>query len=125
MRTLFIRRSRPAAAALIMALTLTFVANCVRVAGATAEQQACCAAMDHDCGPMAEEYVCCTAEISKAQPGPVGKGLMLAPPSPLLVAIVGDAEPRPLRSLWHRAVDETVGRSPGVPTYVLVSTFRL
>jgi hypothetical protein len=125
MRTFLIRRTRPAAAALIMALTVTFLANCVAAAGATAEQQACCAAMDHDCGPMAEEHGCCTAETSKVQSGRVVKGLMLAPPSPLLVAILVDAEPRLLRSQWNPTVDETTGRSPGVPTYILVSTFRL
>jgi len=119
-----IRGSRRAASALIFALTVTFLANCLYAAGATPEEQACCAAMDHDCSAMAQEHSCCTSEASAVQTGPVAKRLVTSAPPSILVALLASAEPLVYQSVWDGAAGAAV-KPPGVSIHLLDSTFRI
>lgn len=123
MRTFLIRRSRPTASALIIAL-VAFCANCLPAAEATAEEMACCAAMGDDC-PMAQEHDCCAGETSKVKQGTVAKQLVFSPPSLVLVGILSALEPPQLQSEWNRDAIRSALKPPGIPTYLLNSTFRI
>ena len=101
-------------------------ASCLTAKDMTPEQKACCAAMDHDCGAAAIDAGCCSGEAAKANS--VSAASVQTPtfaPVAMLVAVLDFAAP--LTSL-HRSGGRGTGapvRPPGIPTYLLVSTFRI
>ena len=74
---------------------------------------------------MTSEHGRCAGETLQVQQGPIAKPLVLSPPSLALFAVLADVEPFPLESVWNRGVAGSVLRPPGVPTYLLDSTFRI
>ena len=46
-------------------------------------------------------------------------------PDQMVAALIDYAEPPSFESQWSRVPDGAVPKPPGVPTYLLVSTFRL
>ena len=126
MRTFPRRRSRPAAWALIVALTLAFVVNCVPEADATPAQTACCVAMAHDCGAASIEQSCCASEVasleSLAAKTPVA---VSAPPAAAFVCVFAPPSPLFSRASLVTSVRLVPVKPPKIPTYLLVSTFRI
>src|ERR1700693_3999605 len=86
-RTFTIRYTRIIAVALASALALVVSATCVVAAETIAAQQACCAAMSRDCGPMAQTQSCCRAESLRIEQGAVLAKFSPDPP-PVVVAAV-------------------------------------
>jgi hypothetical protein len=123
MRRLIGRRYRVTASALIVAL-VAFCANCVQGANPIPEQTASSAAMPDDC-PMTSQRGRCAGELLKVQQGPVAKQLVLSPPSSVPAPSAVYAEPPLLESQFGGATNGAVLRLPGVPTYLLDSTFRI
>lgn len=127
MRALLIRRNRLAASALIVALAVAFAASCLPVEGATAEQQACCAAMDHACGPMAEGADCCATETAQVSDFTVAARLSV--PAPALLTVLPALVPEPLDASatllafgYHHTTESS---PPGVPRYLLTATLLI
>jgi len=91
----------------------------------TPEQKACCAAMAHDCGEMAFEKSCCIGE------GPNDDGLVAVKATfaafpPAIVVAVLDMPATPFVATRRVARTEpSTLRSPGIPTYLFVSSFRI
>jgi hypothetical protein len=92
----------------------------------TPVEKACCAAMSQDCGHMPRAQSCCRVEALRIQQGAVSAKFSPDPPSLVVAAVL----PRiPAGDVIARSSSAThAGLSPparGVPTYVLVSAFRI
>lgn len=66
MRTWLTRRTRPITGTLAVAFVVALFANCATGEPMTEAQKACCAAMGHDCGAMAESEGCCSHESPRS-----------------------------------------------------------
>lgn len=67
MRTWMTRWSRPISWTLAVAFAVALSANCATGEEMTDAQKACCAAMGHDCGSMAQSEDCCSHESPRSQ----------------------------------------------------------
>lgn len=110
---------------LVAAIAVAVLGTCV-IGAQTPEQKACCAAMQHGCGEMALATSCCAGE---RQTDP---GMVVAKAAATLFALdspVGTAAAFlvPIASDAARAfgLDTVTVEPPGVPTYLLVSSFRI
>lgn len=63
MRKLLRRTFRPIGWVLSAALAVILSASCATAGEMTDAQKACCAAMGHRCGSMAQEHDCCATEM--------------------------------------------------------------
>lgn len=109
---------------LAVAFAVTLSARCATAGNMTDAQMACCAAMGHDCGPMAQSADCCSHEALRVdQVFATAKGIALAAP-PVVVAEFAPA-PRPFfRSAFPHLTLATLTPSR-VPKYLLLSTFLI
>lgn len=119
-------RTRGAAAATVAAaLSAMTFATCLTTAEAWAADRACCAAMQQGCADLAMESGCCAVPTV---PGPA-----VVPSSPATVhplvglraATLPCIERSPSERQGQVKPDTAAFSPPGVPTYLLVSLFRL
>lgn len=125
-RTFTIRHTRTIAVVLAVALTFAVSATCVVAAETTAAQQACRAAMSHDCGRMAQAQSCCHVESLWIEQGAVLAKFSPDPPSVVVAAVLPRISSDALIARPPSA--SRAGFAPaarGVPTYVLASAFRI
>ena len=120
------RTRRPIVWALTLAFGVVLSADCATGSELTEAQKACCAAMGHDCGQMAQEHDCCSVESQKVDQFTAAKQISLAPPLAAvgLLALIPDLPQ--LSSVCHRThLDRVLLRLPRVPTYLLVSALLI
>ena len=130
MTTVILRRLRRHARLPVSSVTAAFAyalfATCLSSAEMTPEQQACCAAMAHDCGHMAPEVSCCAGEgqpdTALAAAKPTSSTLSFGALMPVIAAPTVVPATLPERS---SRVDRSPLRSPNIPTYLFVSSLRL
>ena len=119
------RTRRPIVWALTLAFGVVLSADCATGSELTEAQKACCAAMGHDCGQMAQEHDCCSVESQKVEQF-TAKQISLAPPLTAvgLFALIPDLAQ--LSSVCHRThLFRVPLRLPRVPTYLLVSSLLI
>lgn len=109
-----------------LASAITFVASVSCYAGdMMPTEMACCAAMAHHCGRMAQAHDCCTTEAPRADQGTTVARVTIASPAAVLAAIL----PVPLvdaaRFPGSSAPLVATVKPPGIPTYLAVSSFRI
>jgi hypothetical protein len=105
---------------LMLVVAITFSVNCVYAIGGKPKQSA----MGDDC-PMGQEHPCCRGADASGQNSTVTERLTLTAPYQMVAALIEYGEPPSFESQWNRVPDRAVPKPPGVPTYLLVSTFRL
>ena len=121
MRRALLQTHRLLVSALMIVVAITFSVNCVYAIGGKPKQSA----MGDDC-PMLQDHPCCRgADASGGQNSTVNERLTLMAPYQTVAALIEYAEPPSFESQWSRVPDRAVPKPPGVPTYLLVSTFRL
>ena len=121
-----LRMRRALAGVLTLVLGIVTSVSCVAAQDMTPEQKACCAAMDHDCGAAAIDAGCCSGEAAKADSVSAASIQMpISAPVAILVAVLDVGAP--LTSLYRSGGPGTGApvRPPGIPTYLLVSAFRI
>lgn len=94
-------------------------------ASQTQTEAACCAAMAHACGAMAITTPCCTGS-GHTERGLIAAGIAKTLVAPSLSFVLTHALAgldTPARGL--AALRRVQLRPPGVPTYLLVSSFRI
>ena len=126
MRKLLRRTFRPIGWALTVVLAVALSADCVASAEMTEAQKACCAAMGHDCGRMAQAQDCCSHEAPEIEKFSAVKPSPLSPPVALVAPVVylpGVSHSGRISSF--RALISVAQKLPGVPTYLSNSTFRI
>ena len=126
MRTRFRQHTRPAGWVLLSTFVAVLSATCITNAKMTQAEKACCASMAGECGAaMSQAHRCCQNETSRPDQLLVTSRVSIATPD--LLSRVAILSP-PIHLATFRPVaafDRTVARPPGVPTYVLVSSFRV
>jgi hypothetical protein len=116
---------RLVAAVVTLAVAVVLSAKCVMAKDMTPEQKACCAAMGHDCGALAIEKGCCSGEAMKIDGVAPLAAPELSPPPVVVLAAVRDVLLAPaIRGVFASAIGAQV-KPPGVPAYLLASTFRI
>lgn len=120
------RNIRSLASALMLTFAIGVSAQCVSASQMTAAQQACCAAMGHDCGTAAKEQGCCSSEAPRVDVVSAAKRMTISAPYAAVTQVAATEIARPLlvitRAGWF---DHAAPSPPGVPTYILISTFRI
>ena len=101
-------------------VVITFSANCVYATGGKPKQSA----MPEDC-PMGQHHPCCRGADASGGQSTLTERLTLIAPDPTAAVLIDYTEPSGFESQWNRVPDGAVPKPPGVPTYLLVSTFRL
>ena len=127
MRKWMSRRARPIGWTLAVALSVVLSANCTTDASMTEAEMACCAAMGHDCGPMADSEDCCSHESGRvAQFFATVKTVPLTVPVAVLMpfTLVPDPASVALRSEFVHTTNVSL-RPSRVPKYLLDSTFLI
>ena len=119
------RRTKRPAQSLIAAMAVSLVATCLSAAEMTPEQQVCCASMQHACGNMAVETSCCTGERqpSAEMVAATTASATFAAATPIAVIAALPVPAAPTGGAF--LVDAAPVRPPGVPTYLLISAFRI
>jgi hypothetical protein len=120
------RSVRFLAGALALALAVVPSATCLTAAEMTPVQKACCAAMNGDCGGMAVGKGCCPSDnpnvASLLSTTPLSQ---LAAPTLLPVGLPATQPALPhLIRLLHM-LDSGAAKASSLPTYLLVSVFRI
>lgn len=120
------RHTRRVTFGLILTLAVMVSVECVSAEDMTPAEMACCAAMNHDCGEMVQKQACCASTAPRVEQGPAVPRIVLAVPQatsvqlPVLAAASYPGESRPAPVFIG-----VVPKLPGVPTYLLISTFRI
>jgi hypothetical protein len=119
------QRARLPVSSVTAAFALALFATCLSSAEMTPEQQVCCAAMAHDCGHMAVEASCCAGDVQPdtalAAARPTFSTFSFGVLMPVIAAPTVLATPTGCSC----SADRSPLRSPNVPTYLFVSSFRL
>ena len=112
--------------ALIVAMATAASAECLS-GDLTPEQQACCAAMGHDCGAAAIEMGCCPTEPKTSDPvqaaavkAELAAPVLLSGP----VAFVPEPHVR-LQPAAAASFDRETLKLPDRPAYILLSTLLI
>jgi len=117
---------RPVAGAVTLAMAVVLSATCVVTKDMTPQQKACCAAMGHDCGRTAMERACCPGEAKKVDAlTPVSAPEFAASPVAIVVALLDPLTPPAILSGFFNSASLALVKPPGIPTYLLVSSFRI
>lgn len=91
----------------------------------TPEQKACCAAMGHDCGDDGTRPDCCTTIAPQETKFSALKIAVVPAPVLNVVAVLAPSVPAAALVTPRAMLDLSNRRPPGVPAYVLTSTFRI
>ena len=120
------RAMRPIAGGVMLAVAVVLSGNCVTAKDVTPQQKACCAAMGHDCGALAIEQACCEGEAKKVDAlTPLSAPDFATAPVPVLVALLDALTTPAMPTGFFNSASRAQVRPPGIPTYLLVSTFRI
>jgi hypothetical protein len=114
------------AGAVTLSMAVVLSVSCLAAKEMTPEEKVCCAAMGHDCGAAAVEVNCCSGEAAKVDAlAPITIETLASAPLPVVVALLEmpDLVDR-VSGIRHSGSQPPV-RPPGIPTYLLVSTFRI
>lgn len=114
---------RPAAAALVAAFTLLFPLACVTGPEMTPAQKACCAAMGHECGPVAQQD-CCSIEVRQIDQFAVTKKVTLNARAEG-VSSTAIVEQMVSLAVAVRTLDDASHRPRSTATYLLVSALLI
>ena len=120
------RHTRRVTLGLILTLAVMVSVECVSAKDTTQAQMACCAAMSHDCGAMAQKQSCCGSTASRVVQGAAVPRVSLMAPDATPVELKTPPpasfhdQSRPVAFFIDVATNP-----PGVPTYLLISTFRI
>ena len=117
-----LRALRPVAVTLVVAIAAIVSANCLTARTQTAAERACCAAMAHHCGEAAINAKCCGERTQNRDSVAALTAAALTAPVPGLLAIL---DMPAVATGSGVAVSSVFVKPPGIPTYVLVSTFRI
>lgn len=118
-------RVRLPAAALAVIMAILVSMNCF-AAEMTSAEKACCVAMSHDCGRLAQQHECCRSEAPRVdQSSAVSRISIAAPVATVIGQIATDLVPHSLLRVHRDASSASPVRPPGLPTYLLVSSLRL
>lgn len=111
----------------VSALTLAFVpsATCL-VAAQQSDAMACHDAMEHGESNGSIDQTCCPGD-SAASPSssPAQLSVSISAPPAVLLAVLPVPVGSPLVTRVGLVDDATAAKPPGIPTYVLVSSFRI
>lgn len=117
---------RPVAAAVTLAVAVVLSATCVTAKDMTPQQKACCAAMGHDCGALAISQGCCEGEAKKVDAlTPLSAPDFATAPVPVLVAVLDALTPLAIPTGFFNRASTAQVKPPGIPTYLLIATFRI
>mgnify|MGYP003350118625 CR=1 FL=1 len=116
------RATRPIAAVLAVALAAVVSAECIPDGRITAGEHACCAAMEMNCHATVEQG-CCSPQSPQVAQTLAVKPVTVAPPIAAVAALTMSPASVGAGTAAVRAV--VSASPPGVPTYVLVSSFRI
>ena len=120
------RHMRRVTSGLILTLAVTVSAECVSAEDLTPAQMACCAAMNHDCGAMAPKQGCCSTAAPRVDQGSASPRMSLAAPHAGVVQLALQVPASPSLTSRHAQLSRGFDpKPPGVPTYLLISTFRV
>jgi hypothetical protein len=88
-------------------------------------EMACCAAMAHNCGGMAQAHGCCQTESPRVVQASTGQRVHVTPPAAVVVAII--VVPFFDAALIPGAVGSPIAsvKPPGIPRYLAVSSLRI
>ena len=119
------RANRPITWALTVAFAVMLSANCVTGAEMTEAQMACCATMGSECGHRAQDDSCCSAESQRVDQLTVTKSItMPLPDAARHLAVFVEIPQQSLVDRGHH-FDGFTPKPPGVPRYLLLSTFLI
>lgn len=129
MRRWMLRRTRPIGWTVAVAFAVALSARCAPGAEMTDAQKACCAAMGHDCGRMAQKEDCCSHQSQTVQQffaTVKGAGLALVAPSPVLLPFaVSAATLRVSSGGDFGQLTQTSPKPARVPQYLLTSALLI
>lgn len=126
MRKLLRRTFRPVGWVLSAALAVILSASCATAEEMTAAQKACCAAMGHRCGSMAEEHDCCTTEMREVSGRAPAQAFSLQAPVRLvtIIAVLPISDFSPAVGS-HRQFAEFDPTPPGTAARLLLTPLRI
>ena len=126
MRKLLRRTFRPVGWVLSAALAVILSASCATAEEMTAAQKACCAAMGHRCGSMADEHDCCTTEMREVSGRAPAQAFSLQAPVRLLtiIAVLPRFDCAPTVGA-HKQVAQFDPTPPGIAARVLLTPLRI
>jgi hypothetical protein len=118
------RMSRAVSCAVALAIAVALSATCFAAADMNSSEMACCASMADNCGTAVQHGCCPTTavklDVLAGSPKVVVTAPVLASVAiPFVSAIERLTSGPPLR------LDRSFAKPPGLPTYLLVSTFRI
>ena len=120
------RHVRSSGVALILTLAVMASVQCLLTADMTAAQQACCAAMGHNCGATATDKTCCSSGTPRVDALSAAKRVALSVPAAIVMHVAAvDITPPHAAAARAPRVDAFAAGPPGVPAYLLNSTFRI
>ena len=120
------RRTRSLAAALALALAFASSATCLVAAAqmADAQQHACCAGMNQDCGDsVSAQQDCCTIQSSELTA--LERAAQSAAAVRVVISIIALEQQRRVTLSPVTAFEPGVPKPSSHPTYLLLSVFRL
>ncbi|MBI4885897.1 MAG: hypothetical protein HY824_02285 [Acidobacteria bacterium] len=124
MRSAARRGRRLIGSIVVLASVVTVSADCVFGARMTAAQLACCAAMDADCGGMAEARACCSIESHRADGfTPAARAGVPRDAAVWLVAVLPALAGVSTGQHFPSRFNGFLFQPPGVPTYLRLSAF--
>ena len=120
------RHVRSVTSGVILTLLVMVSAECVTAEDLTPAQMACCAMMNHDCGEMAPRQSCCSTVTPRVDQGSALPRMSLpVPHAPVIQLTMHAAASYPPISEHAPSFRGFEPKPPGVPTYLLISTFRI
>ena len=126
MRKWMVRWIRPVGWTVAAALVVVLTASCAMGEPMTDAEMACCAAMGHDCGAMAD-MDCCSHGQGRTPQFVAATAAPVPPPTAALIAVVAvPGTPQAgLRFVSRPLFTGTSLRPARIPTYLLISTLLI
>ena len=125
MRRFRAKSMRIVSATIAAAMTMLLSVNCV-AAEMTPAEMACCAAMPHNCGGMAQEHECCLTEAPRVDQASSVPRVAIAPPVLTVIATIPvDLVVPSVLNPHGSASHVTSAKPPGLPTYLALSSLRI
>ena len=118
------RRARTIASGALAAMTVVLFATCVAAAELPADLMPCCRAMHHDCGETSVQASCCGGELQDARSLAATKPTTGPGPAAVLTTSLPMVCAPDMAERQPRIAVRSSG-PPAVPSYVLISSFRI